>query len=60
MTFKLNVGLNYPGKKGEHLRAEAGALVSDLPTESIPWLVEQKLIEPVEAPKPEPVVTAKE
>lgn len=40
---KVLVGLSYAGK-----RAEAGDTVSDIPSRSVPWLVEQGLIEPVE------------
>lgn len=40
---KVLVGLSYAGK-----RAEAGDIVSDIPSRSVPWLVEQGLIEPAE------------
>ena len=40
--FEALVGMNYAGK-----RAELGDVVSDLPTKSISWLVEQGHIVPV-------------
>ena len=40
--FEALVGMNYAGK-----RAESGDVVSDLPTKSISWLVEQGHIVPV-------------
>ncbi len=39
------VGLDYPPGK----RAEAGAVVADLPDKSIKWLLKQQLIEPIGA-----------
>lgn len=39
-TYKVLSGLTYAGK-----RVEAGAIVSDIPTKSIPWLKAQGLIE---------------
>jgi hypothetical protein len=41
-SYKVLVGLDYGDK-----RAEAGDVVSDLPTKSITWLKEQGLIEEV-------------
>lgn len=41
-TYKALTGLDY-GKPSK--RVEAGELVSDLPTASIKWLLEQNLIE---------------
>jgi hypothetical protein len=40
---KVLVGLTYAGK-----RVKAGEVVSDIPSRSVPWLVEQGVIEPVE------------
>lgn len=42
-TYTALVGLNYPTAKGE-ARAEAGDVVSDLPTKSVAWLRDQGLI----------------
>lgn len=39
--YKVLVGINYPPDK----RAEPGDIVSDLPSKSISWLVEQGYIE---------------
>ena len=46
--YKALVGLTYAGK-----RAEAGDVVSDLPSRSVPWLVEQGLIEPTDGKRAE-------
>jgi len=70
--YRVLQGIDYPPNK----RAEAGQVVSDLPPQSIKWLVEsgiiedaskpaKKIEEPVveeskEEPKAEPVVEAKE
>lgn len=48
--YRLNVGLDY----GPSRRAEAGAVVSDLPSKSVKWLLEQGLIEKADG-TPEPV-----
>lgn len=42
-SYKVLVGLDYGDK-----RAEAGDIVSDLPTKSVSWLKEQGLIEDAE------------
>jgi hypothetical protein len=44
MSYRLLVGLDYNGKRGE-----AGDIVSDLPEKSITWLVKQDLIESVKS-----------
>lgn len=44
--YRALAGINYPGKSGEK-RAEAGELVSDLPTKSVKWLLDGGYIEPV-------------
>ena len=44
-TYKVLVGINYPPNK----RAEVGAVVSDIPSSSIKWLLDQEIIEVVEA-----------
>lgn len=49
--YRVLAGLNYPAKGGGEKRAEAKQVVSDLPAESVPWLLEQGLIEPVETSK---------
>lgn len=46
-SFKINAGIDYTDK-----RAEAGDVVSDLPSSSIAWLVEQGIVEEVEFEKP--------
>ncbi len=48
-TYKVLVGLDYgnPSK-----RVEAGDVVSDLPAQSTPWLLEQNLIELSESASP--------
>lgn len=46
-AYKVLTGLDYAGK-----RAEAGSLVTDLPSRSVSWLLEQGLIiEAEETPK---------
>lgn len=59
-AYKVLVGLDYAGK-----RAEAGAIVDDLPSRSIAWLTEQGMIQKADAEKPaktkrEPESPAKE
>lgn len=46
-TYKVLVGLDYGNK-----RMEEGDLVSDLPAKSISWLVEQNIVEVIEANEP--------
>lgn len=46
--YRVVTGLDYPGKGGAGKRAEPGDVVSDLPVKSVPWLLEQGHIEPVE------------
>lgn len=43
VRYRVRVGLNYLG-----LRKEPGEIVSDIPADDIPWLIEQGAIEPVE------------
>ena len=61
--YRVLQGIDYPPNK----RAEAGQVVSDLPPQSIKWLLEsgiiedaskpaKKIEEPKEEPKAEPVV----
>lgn len=53
--YRALVGIDYPPNK----RVEAGEVVSDLPGDSIKWLLEQNLIESTDgkkAAKSEPVV----
>lgn len=47
-TYLVLVGLNYPVKGGKEKRAEPGDVITDLPTKSIPWLLDNGYIEPVE------------
>ena len=42
-TYKVLVGIDYSDK-----RAEAGDTVSDLPTKSVSWLLEQGVIESID------------
>ena len=44
-TYKVLVGIDYPPNK----RAEAGDVVSDIPSGSVKWLLEDGIIEVVEA-----------
>lgn len=46
--YRVLVGLNYPGQSGAEKRADPGDVVTDLPAQSIPWLVEDGYIEPVD------------
>lgn len=39
-AYKVLVGLDYAGK-----RAEAGAIVDDIPSRSVAWLLEQGMIQ---------------
>jgi hypothetical protein len=53
--YRAVVGIDYPPNK----RVEAGEVVSDLPGDSIKWLLEQNLIETLDGKKTtksEPVV----
>lgn len=53
--YRAVVGIDYPPNK----RVEAGEIVSDLPGDSIKWLLDQNLIETLDkksAPKETPVV----
>jgi hypothetical protein len=45
--FRVVRGLNYPGGGGAR-RAEPGEVVDDLPAGSVPWLLAQGHITPVE------------
>lgn len=45
--YKVLQGIDYPPNK----RAEAGQIVSDLPKDSIPWLLEGGIIERIEFSK---------
>lgn len=53
-TYRVLVGIDYAGK-----RVEPGAVVDDLPSKSVPWLVAQGIVEKADAtapaPTPEPV-----
>ena len=46
MSYVAKVGLNYLTQAGQARRAEPGEVINDLPAKSLPWLLEQGLIEP--------------
>ena len=46
--YEVLAGIDYPPNK----RAEAGEIVSDLPKDSIPWLLSSGIIKEVDAKKP--------
>lgn len=47
--YRALVGLDYPPGK----RAEAGDIISDVPEQSVKWLVKQQMIEPADKqPRP--------
>lgn len=46
--YKVNVGINYPPEK----RAEPGDVVDDIPEKSLPWLLEEGIVEPVASENP--------
>lgn len=48
--FRVLVGLDYPAG-AEHVRREPGDIADDIPATSIPWLLLEGLIEPVEEGK---------
>lgn len=48
--YRVNVGIDYPPNK----RAEIGDIVEDIPSASLKWLVEQGIVELVEAKKAAP------
>lgn len=52
-SYKILKGINYPPNK----RAEIGATVSDLPKESIPWLLASGVIQ--EETKPQNLSVSK-
>jgi hypothetical protein len=43
--YRVLVGIDYP----PHQRAEVGDEVDNIPADSVPWLIEQGVIEKVEA-----------
>ena len=47
MTVRANVGLTY-WVNGVKTRAEAGAVVRDIPEGSLPWLLQQELVTQIE------------
>jgi len=47
-NYRVLVGVDYAGK-----RAEAGTIVSDIPSRSVNWLLEQGIIEKTEGGKPQ-------
>ena len=55
-TYTILVGLDYPNAQGNQ-RVEAGDQVSDLPPQSIPWLLSTGAIGPVVPAEP-PVTPA--
>ena len=50
MKFRVKTGLDW-GVGKEAKRAEPGEIRDDIPAKSVPWLVAQGLIEPVEDQK---------
>lgn len=54
-AYRVLVGLDYAGK-----RVEEGAIVEDIPTKSVAWLVEQGLVEKADAAKPSKPSTNRE
>lgn len=46
MKYRVKTGLNW-GTGSEAKRAEPGEIRGDIPEKSLPWLLEQGLIEPV-------------
>jgi hypothetical protein len=42
-TYEVLVGIDYAGK-----RAEPGDIISDIPTSSLPWLIDQNIVKEVE------------
>jgi hypothetical protein len=46
-NYKVHAGIDYQGK-----RAEPGDVISDLPSGSVDWLLEQGIIEKIEPKKP--------
>lgn len=53
MKYKANTGLNFM-VDGKNRRVEAGEEASDIPSQSVPWLLEQGLIEKVQEKAAEP------
>lgn len=49
-TYTVLVGIDYAGK-----RAEPGDLVDDLPAKSLPWLLDQNIVQRAEDSEPRPV-----
>lgn len=48
-NYRILSGIDYAGK-----RAEPGDVVTDVPSRSVPWLIEQGIIEKIDADKPKP------
>lgn len=48
-NYRVLVGVDYAGK-----RVEAGSIVSDIPSRSVNWLLEQGIIEKTDGGKPQP------
>jgi len=46
-NYRVLSGIDYAGK-----RAEPGSIVSDVPSRSVPWLIEQGIIEKIDGDKP--------
>jgi hypothetical protein len=51
-TYTVNTGLTYPTATEPAKSVEPGEQVSDIPASSIPWLLADGLITPVDAPVP--------
>jgi hypothetical protein len=60
VRYKVNIGINYT-VNGKDKRVEPGEEASDIPVQSLPWLLEQGVIEkmseaqPVAQPEAPPV-----
>ena len=55
-TYTVQVGINYPTATESSKRVEAGEQVSDLPPQSVPWLLADGLISAdPQVPSPGPV-----
>jgi hypothetical protein len=47
MTVRANVGLTY-WVDGQRRRVEAGEIATDIPAQSLPWLIDQECVTVIE------------
>ena len=47
MTVRANVGLTY-WVDGQRRRVEAGEIATDIPAQSLPWLIQQQCVTVIE------------